>query len=462
MIDQNISHILAGEQHRQATELEMIASENYVSADVMSAYANIFTNKYSEGYPGARYYGGQKYVDELERLTQYRALRIFGLMWGAGDDESQENIIQALHDCTRSVNVQPLSGWPANAAVYIGFLRAWDTILAMNLAAGGHLSHGHVLNISGQNYTIVSYGVNATMDGLDYDDILQKALEAKPTMIVAGYSAFVGSIERARFVDVVEAVEKAHGYRPILMADIAHIAGLIAGGVLAWPFASFDIVTTTTHKTLRGPRGALIYMRKGLCTLQDGRVIDREKTVNRGVFPGLQWWPHMHVTVAKAVALHEILQSAFGDYAQAVVDNARMLAHELWLLGWPVLTGTTMNHMVLLDVTKRIVSGVEEQTGLTGKVAEYVLESVGISVNKNMLPNDKRTPMDPSGLRLGTPALTTRGMREAEVIQIANIIAQALNVAVKAKGEPISAGELSVLRAQVQLLCEKFPLQYGV
>lgn len=421
MIDKKLSDILSQEQQRQAEWLEMIASENYVSKDVMQAYANIFTNKYSEWNPGARYYWWNEFVDELERETQSRALQMFG-----------------VSDADRWVNVQPLSWSPANLAVYMWVLKPWDTVLAMDLNAWWHLSHGHKLNASAIYYNFVPYGILPNSYEINYDDIRSKALELKPAMIIAWFSAYPKTIDWNRFAAIADEVSKTHGYRPILMADIAHIAGLIAGEAISSPFSSFDIITTTTHKTLRGPRGALIYYRKNF-----------EKQINRGVFPGLQWWPHEHVIYAKAVAFNEVLQSSFKDYAKKVIENAKVLASELVNLWWPVLTGTTENHIVLVDVTKRS----DSETWITGKIAEEVLEKIWISVNKNLLPFDTRSPMDPSGLRLWTPAITTRWLWIEEIKIVASIISKAL--------EHYSDNEvLENLKNEVKELCKRFSLRY--
>lgn len=430
MIDKKLSDILAHEQQRQSEWLELIASENYVSKDVMQAYANIFTNKYSEWNPGARYYGWNEFVDDLERETQKRALEMF-----------------KASDAERGVNVQPLSWSPANLAVYMWVLKPWDTVLAMDLNAWWHLSHGHKLNASAIYYNFVPYGILPDTFEIDYDEIRSKALELKPSMIVAWFSAYPKTIDRQRFAAIADEVSKTHGYRPILMADIAHIAGLIAGEAISSPFSSFDIITTTTHKTLRGPRGALIYYRKNF-----------EKQINRGVFPGLQWWPHEHVIYAKAVAFNEVLQPSWKDYANKVIENAKVLASELVSLWWEVLTWTTENHIVLLDVTKKANSeqwiSNSNETSLTGKIAEEVLEKIWISVNKNLLPFDTRSPMDPSGLRLGTPAITTRGLWSEEIKQVASIISRALE-------NYSNEWVLDSLKNEVKQLCNRFPLRYN-
>lgn len=433
--DKLLQSLIQAEYKRQQEEIEMIASENYVSAGVMNSLANVFTNKYSEGYPWARYYGGQEVVDKLELLTQKKALRLFNL---------DKNIW--------SVNVQPLSGSPANLAVYLGVLKAWDTILGMDLSAGGHLSHGHKLNASGLYYHIVSYGLNPQTMLIDYDDILAKALEHKPKIILAGFSAYPRTLDRNTFATIADKVEKKHGYRPILMADIAHISGLIVGKQLQGPFEKFDIVTTTTHKTLRWPRGALIYCKK-----------QYEKAINRGVFPGLQWGPHQHTLVAKCIAFDEAIKASFKQYSKKVIQNAQTLASELQNYGRPIVTGGTENHIILIDTTKKVTISIEtwakkldlffQETGLSWKKAEKVLETIGISVNKNMIPFDTRAALDPSGLRLGTAALTTRGLGVKEVKLLARIIDQALTFHNK-------KSLVLELKKEVHTLCKKFPLKY--
>jgi glycine hydroxymethyltransferase len=495
MIDKKLSDILIHEQQRQAEWLEMIASENYVSKDVMQAYANIFTNKYSEWNPGARYYGWNEFVDDLERETQLRALQMFWLLrhpdWTVCHpklDSESHDTQSMLNNAERWVNVQPLSWSPANLAVYIWVLKPWDTVLAMDLNAWWHLSHGHKLNASAIYYNFVPYGILPDSYEIDYDDIRSKAMELKPAMIIAWFSAYPKTIDWKRFAAIADEVSKTHGYRPILMADIAHIAGLIAGEAISSPFSCFDIVTTTTHKTLRWPRGALIYYRKFQATgrkewwnqwessWQDNKDIRKEtcleKKINRWVFPGLQWWPHEHVIYAKAVAFNEVLQPSFKEYANKVIENAKVLATELVALWWPVLTGTTENHIVLVDVTKRgtreqglgsnidvISSEVEKSvawvtdTWITWKIAEEVLEKIWISVNKNLLPFDTRSPMDPSWLRFGTPAITTRGLWADEMKVVASIISRALE---NYGDEKV----LEELKNEVKELCGRFPLMY--
>lgn len=481
MVSDKLTRILSNERNRQENELEMIASENYVSNDVLHAYANVFTNKYSEGYPWARYYGWQINVDELERYTQKLALQVFGL-WKENPFEKPEstaleNIFQDVHTTnafdtftqTWGVNVQPLSGSPANLAVYMWVLKPWDAVLAMSLNAGWHLSHGHPLNSSAIYYNFIPYGVKPETFQIDYDELRSKALEEKPAMIVAWFSAYPKNIDWQNFAAIADEVSNIHGYRPLLMADISHIAGLIAGEVLSSPFPYFDIITTTTHKTLRGPRGAMIYMRRWRRNVEWEYNIwvdflqwwkmsveqkDLEKSINRGVFPWLQWWPHVHEMYAKAVALEEVLQPTFKSYAKKVVQNAKLLADYLRAFGWDVLSDTTENHMILIDVTrKRVPAAGWEPTPLTGKIAEQTLEKVGISINKNLLPFDQRTPMDPSWVRIGTPAITSRWLWEAEMKHIASIISRAWE---NYGDENI----LSTLLLEVQELCKKFPLWY--
>lgn len=396
---------LQAELERQQNSLELIASENYVSPAVMAAYANVFTNKYSEGYPGARYYGGNEVVDDLERYTQWLALQIFWLspeVWW--------------------VNVQPLSWSVANLAVYTGVLEAWDTILAMDLSAGWHLTHGMKLNASGKYFTIVSYGVKT--DGtIDYDQLRSLALEHKPALILAGFSSYPKTVNRKAFQDIKEELRNKTGLDCFLMADIAHIAWLIAGWAIEWPWEYFDIVTTTTHKTLRGPRWALIYYnhvwRRSEKPLKNWsiKVTTLKDLINRGVFPGVQWWPFDHVLVAKATSFEEILNPAtnWSWYCQQIIRNAQTLAHWLVERGWSVATGGTENHIIILDVTAK-------NPDLTGKIAEKLMEDIGLSVNKQLIPNDPRPPLDPSGLRLGTPAITTRGLKEWDIKVLVDII----------------------------------------
>ena len=383
--DPELYEALLGEEKRQQNELELIASENYVSKAVLEANGSIFTNKYSEWYPGKRYYAGQKYVDIVENVAIERAKKLFG----------------AEH-----VNVQPLSGSPANLAVFFAVLEHGDTILGMNLDHGGHLSHGHPLNYSGKKFNIVSYGVDRSTGLIDMSNVAKLAKEHKPKMIIAGFSAYSRSIDWEKFREIADDVGA------ILMADIAHIAGLVAGGALQNPVPYCDIVTTTTHKTLRGPRGAMIMCREKYA-----------KDIDRAVFPGIQWGPHEHIILAKAVAFGEALKPEFSTYVRQIIDNARQMAKvfvEEWFV---VISGWTDNHIVLLD----------------------------ISTNKNMIPYDTRKPLDPSGIRIGTAAITTRKFTEKECEKLAKIIVQAL-------WQPENSLLQSELREQVHELCRQFPI----
>ncbi|HMY80251.1 MAG TPA: serine hydroxymethyltransferase [Candidatus Absconditabacterales bacterium] len=427
-MDHTLQTLLNKELRRQQDSLELIASENYVSNDVLSAYSNVFTNKYSEGYPGARYYGGNEIVDNLETYTQELALRIFGLnpqIWG--------------------VNVQPLSGSVANLAVYTGTLNPGDTILAMDLSAGGHLTHGMSLNASGRYFEIISYGVDGK--GLiDYTSMKELALKHKPKLIIAGFSSYPRNIKWNEFYEVRQTLQNV-GHECLLMADIAHSAGLIAGGVLESPFlADFDIITTTTHKTLRGPRGALIYYSK--------KIQDLEKKINRGVFPGVQGGPFDHVLVAKAQAFIEILESPikWSTYCQHILDNTKILAQTLIENGRTLATGGTENHMIVMDVTSWInpKTGIKYDTGLTGKTASDQLEMISLSVNKQLIPHDQRTPQDPSGIRIGTPAITTRGLQGNDVKLIAQLIHECL----------LNLQDRQILHEKILQLCAKYPLWY--
>lgn len=404
-LDPAVSDAIMAEERRQESEIELIASENYVSEAVLAANASVFTNKYSEGYPGKRYYAGQTNVDVIENLAIERAKTLFGAEY---------------------VNVQPLSGSPANLAVYLALLAPGDTVLGMSLDQGGHLSHGHPLNFSGLLYRIVSYGLDKETERIDMDEVERIAIAEKPKMIIAGFSAYSRSLDWKRFREIAD---KVGAY---LMADISHIAGLVAGGVLENPVPYCDVVTTTTHKTLRGPRGAMIMAKA-----------DLEAKIARAVFPGVQGGPHEHTVAAKAVAFLEASTPEFRTYAAKVVENARALAAELSNLGFRVVSGGTDNHLLLLDVFG--------SKGATGKEAEKALEAVGISVNKNMIPYDPRKPLDPSGIRVGTPAATTRGMGVAEM----RIIAQVMDAAIDNRNDE---SKLSELAKEIATLCSKFPI----
>ena len=404
-LDPDVSAAIAAEERRQESEIELIASENYVSEAVLAANASVFTNKYSEGYPGKRYYAGQINVDVIENLAIERAKAIFGAEY---------------------VNVQPLSGSPANLAVYLALLAPGDTVLGMSLDQGGHLSHGHPLNFSGLLYRIVSYGLDRETELIDMDEVERIALAEKPKMIIAGFSAYSRSLDWKRFREIAD---KVGAY---LMADISHIAGLVVGGVLENPVPYCDVVTTTTHKTLRGPRGAMIMSKAGL-----------EAKIARAVFPGVQGGPHEHTVAAKAVAFKEASTPEFKAYAANVVKNARALSDALVEYGFRVVSGGTDNHLLLLDVFG--------SKGATGKEAEKALEAVGISVNKNMIPYDPRKPLDPSGIRVGTPAVTSRGMGVEEM----KVVARVMNDAIENRNDESKLAELA---KEIAVLCSKFPI----
>ncbi len=403
--DNELFDFIQGETERQKYELELIASENYVSWAVLEANGSILTNKYSEGYPGKRYYAGQEYIDKIENLAIERARLLFGAEY---------------------INVQPHSGSPANLAVFFALLKQGDTILGMKLDHGGHLSHGHPLNFSGKTYHIVPYGVDEDTETIDMTEVRKLALEHKPKLIIAGFSAYSRDIDWKWFRVIADEVGA------ILMADIAHIAGLIAGWALENPIPYCDIVTTTTHKTLRGPRGALIMSKEKY-------AVD----LARAVFPGIQWGPHEHTIAAKAVAFHEALQPEFRQYVRQVIANAQEMAKEFELAWIRVVSGGTDNHLMLLDIYGSL--------GITGKDGETILEKIGISCNKNTIPFDTRKPMDPSGIRLWTPAITTRGMKEEDVRQVAKLIVEALK-------NPNDEAFLQSLKLRVRQLCEAFPI----
>ncbi len=401
--DPEIWQVIQDERRRQQQGLEMIASENYTSAAVMGAQGSELTNKYAEGYPGRRYYGGCEFVDIAERLAIDRLLKLFG---------------------ADKANVQPHSGAQANMAVYFACLEPGDTILAMDLAHGGHLTHGMRLNFSGKWYKIVSYGVRQNDERIDFDRVAALAREHKPKLVVAGASAYPREIDFGAFAQVC-AETKA-----LFMVDMAHVAGLVAGGQHGSPVPLADFVTSTTHKTLRGPRGGFVLCKK-----------DWIQKINSAVFPGLQGGPLMHVIAAKAVSFAEALRPDFRGYAAQVVANAKTLAFELARLGFRLVSGGTDNHLLLVDVASR---------GVTGKTAEQALDAAGITVNKNMIPFDTRPPLDPSGIRVGTPALTTRGMREAEMRQIAGWMGEVLSAAT-------DTGVQERVRGKVRELGQQFP-----
>jgi glycine hydroxymethyltransferase len=394
--DQEIAAYIAGEAQRQCDGLELIPSENYASSDVLAALGSVLTNKYSEGYPGKRYYGGQEFTDKIEQLAIDRAKELF----------------HADH-----ANVQSHSGAPANEAVYSAWLEPGDTVLAMDLSHGGHLTHGAPVTRSAQLYNFVRYKMKDISTGeIDYDELRALALEHKPKIIIAGFSAYPRELDYDAFAAIGNEVGA------LLMADIAHIAGLIAGGVAQNPLDhGFHVMTTTTHKTLRGPRGGLILTNGvvGNPLRAPEKTIENIPTlVDRAVFPGTQGGPHMHTIAAKAVALHEAMQPEFADYAKQVVANAQALAAALSARGFQLITGGTSNHLILADVYKSF--------GIDGKVAEQALDAVGLTLNANSVPDDELPPFRPSGIRLGTPALTTRGLKESHMEQIAEWMSQAI------------------------------------
>ena len=397
MKDTTVARLIAAEEERQKNVLEMIPSENYVSQDVLTALGSVFTNKYSEGYPGRRYYGGQENTDQIEQLAIDRAKQLFG----------------ADH-----ANVQPHSGAQANEAVYYAWCEPGDTILAMDLGHGGHLTHGAPVTRSAREYNFVRYGMkDATTGELDYEAIRALALEHKPKILLAGFSAYPRELDYAKFAEIGSEVGA------MLMADMSHIAGLIAGGVAENPFDyGFHVITTTTHKTLRGPRGGMI-LSKGIVSnplKRPEKTLDNLPTlIDRAVFPGTQGGPHMHTIAAKAVAFGEALQPEFKEYARQVVKNAAVLAEELQKGGLKLITGGTSNHLILADV--------HGSFGIDGKEAQERLEKAGITTNANAIPDDPLPPFRPSGLRLGTPALTTRGCVEKDMIDIAQKICNILH-----------------------------------
>jgi glycine hydroxymethyltransferase len=402
--DPEIAEAIKNERHRQNAGLELIASENFVSRAVLEAAGSVMTNKYAEGYPGRRYYGGCEFVDVAERLAIARARALFG----------------AEH-----ANVQPHSGAQANLAVYMTLAKPGETVLGMNLAHGGHLTHGHPLNFSGQLYKIVPYGVRKDDERLDYDELDRLAAEHTPRIIVVGASAYPRVIDFPR----IRATADRVGAK--VFTDMAHIAGLVAAGLHPSPVPHSDVVSSTTHKTLRGPRGGLILCREAFA-----------KDIDRSVFPGVQGGPLMHIIAAKAVCFREAAEPPFTDYQRQIVSNAARLASSLSSAGFRLVSGGTDNHMMLVDVFSK---------GLTGKVAEAALGKAGITVNKNAIPFDQNPPMVASGIRIGTPAVTTRGMRESEMDAIGDLIARALKT-------PDDDHALAMVRAEVEALCRKFPL----
>ena len=404
-VDPEISAQLDNELNRQRNKLELIASENIVSKAVMQAQGSVLTNKYAEGYPGKRYYGGCEFVDVVEQLAIDRAKKLFGAAYA---------------------NVQPHSGAQANMAVFFALVKPGDTVMGMNLTDGGHLTHGSPVNMSGTYFKIVPYGVDKETERIDYDALEKKAKECQPKLIVAGASAY------ARIIDFPRLAEIAHGVGAYLMVDIAHIAGLVAAGLHPSPVPYADVVTTTTHKTLRGPRGGMI-----LC-----KDAEFGKQFNKAIFPGIQGGPLMHVIAGKAVALKESLQPEFKVYQQQILKNAAALAQTLMEDGFRIVTGGTDNHLMLVDLRSK---------NITGKEAQNVLDEIGITANKNTIPFEPLSPFVTSGLRIGSPALTTRGFKEDDMKEVGNIIALVLN-------NPASEDAKAEARKRVAALCKKYPL----
>lgn len=402
--DSKILDLIKLEADRQEYGIELIASENYTSKAVMEATGSVLTNKYSEGYVGKRYYGGNEVIDQVEQLAIDRCKELFGC---------------------EHVNIQPLSGSPANAAVYLAVLNPGDKVLGLKLDHGGHLSHGHPVNFSGILYNFVQYEVEQDTGRIDMDKVREIALREKPKMILAGFSAYSRNLDWKRFKEIADEVGA------ITMADISHVAGLIAGKAIDSPVPYFDIVTTTTHKTLRGPRGAIIMCKNAYA-----------KAIDKGLFPGMQGGPHDHVNAGKAVAFYEALQPEFKQYAKKVIQNAKAMAAELMKRGYKIISDGTDNHLMVVDMTSK---------GVSGKEAEVALEKVGISTSRSTIPFDTRKPMDPSGLRLGTAAITTRGFDEADSVKVADIIDRTI----LARADESA---LASIRNEIIELCKKHPL----
>ena len=408
-VDPEIAAAIRAEQHRQDSRLELIASENFVSEALLEAAGSVFTNKYAEGYPGKRYYGGCEYADEVENLARDRAKKLF----------------KAEH-----ANVQPHAGSQANAAAYQALINAGDTVLGMSLAHGGHLTHGHKLNFSGKLYKIVSYGVRKDDERIDFDEMAKLAEEHKPKVIVAGGSAYPRTLDFPRFRQIADSVGA------YLMVDMAHVAGLVATGLHPNPCEWADVVTTTTHKTLRGPRSGLILCKEKLAA-----------EIDRAVFPGQQGGPLMHIIAAKATCFLQAMQPEFIEYSKRVLANAQALAGGMANAGFRVVSGGTDNHLMLVDVFSK---------GVRGKDAEHALDRAYITVNKNGIPFDQNPPLNPSGIRLGSPAVTTRGFGEAEMRQVAALIAEVLEAV--AKDPASTAAAEDAVRAKVKVLTDRFPL----
>jgi glycine hydroxymethyltransferase len=419
--DDQLQQLLDAEEKRQREGVELIPSENYVSRDVLTSLGSVFTNKYSEGYPGKRYYGGQEFTDKVEQIAIDRAKQLFG----------------ADH-----ANIQPHSGAPANLAVYHAWLEPGDTVLGMRLDHGGHLTHGHPVTAAGKIFNFVRYGIKDVETGeIDYEELRALALKHKPKIILAGFSAYPRELDYQKFADIAKEVNA------LAMADMAHIAGLIAGGVAKNPFDyGFHLITTTTHKTLRGPRGGMILTKGtvGNPLKAVEKTLDNLPTIiDRSVFPGYQGGPHMNNTLAKAVALGEALKPEFKAYAGQVVRNAKRLADELMSRGFKLVTNGTDNHLILADV--------HTSFGIDGGVAEKVLDRIGLTLNKNAIPNDALPPFTPSGIRLGTPAITTRGMKEDDMVHIAEWMQQAIAARNDEK-------KLASLHKEVIAFCSQYPL----
>ncbi|MFZ2125296.1 MAG: serine hydroxymethyltransferase [Candidatus Saccharimonadales bacterium] len=421
MKDKQIAKCIEGEEKRQRDGLELIPSENYVSRDVLTALGSVFTNKYSEGYPGKRYYGGQEFTDQVEQLAIDRAKKLFR--------------------CDHA-NVQPHSGAPANEAVYSAWLEPGDTVLAMDLGHGGHLTHGAPVTRSAKLYNFVRYKMKDISTGeIDYEELRELAIKHKPKIILAGFSAYPRELDYAKFAAIGNEVGA------LLMADMAHIAGLIVAGVAKNPFDyGFHVITTTTHKTLRGPRGGMILSMGtvGNPLKAPEKTLENIPTlIDRSIFPGMQGGPHMHSIAAKAVAFYEALQPEFKQYAQQIVINASTLADELTKRGFQLVTGGTSNHMMLVDVYKSF--------GVDGKVVERALDAIGLTLNANAVPDDPLPPFKPSGIRLGTPAITTRGLKQEHMVQIADWMKQAVDNREKPT-------ELAKIKKEVVKLARTFPL----
>ncbi|MEM4360332.1 MAG: serine hydroxymethyltransferase [Candidatus Bilamarchaeaceae archaeon] len=403
--DTQIYELIKKEEEYQKNTLRLIASENYASKAVLEATGSVLTNKYAEGYPGKRYYAGNKYVDEIETIAIERAKKLFGMP---------------------HANVQPHAGASANLAAFFAFLELGDKFMGLELPHGGHLTHGSPVNFSGRWFKVIAYGVDKETEALDYDAIRKKAIEEKPKLIICGYTAYPLIIDFKEFREICDEVGA------VMMADISHFAGLVAGGVYPSPAGYADVITTTTHKTLRGPRGAIIM----------GGDEEKGKLIDKAVFPGLQGGPLEHVIAAKAVCFHEAMQPSFKEYAKKIVENAKTLAEELAAHGLRLVAGRTETHLILLDLTPK---------GITGKDAQSALEEAGIIVNRNTIPFDTRSPFITSGLRLGTPALTTRGMGKSEMRYIAELIVKVIDAP--------NDSELKLrIRGEVEELCKRFPI----